>query len=507
MKRTLLLFFAVISLNLSGQEPVFRWVRNIPFSVVNQCIDSDDNIYVAGEYRGSFVFENDSVVSQGESDVIVAKFNNTGALLWYRLFGGDDDDYTIDIKPDHNNDVVLLTLFNHSTVYYGDTFSAPGHGALLTKLTSDGDLLWFKMPGYNDNNCIHVYSAAVDQNNNILIAGNIQNGNGIFPDTIIPANGKIVWFIAKYKPNGTFEWVRTLNDIYLEHCIFDFSNNLLIFGDTSMKFSETYTLVWKKKSSVPWDGKLKVAVDNLNNAYLTSIMGKKYFIGQDTIELSDSGRFLFVKINPAGVPVLSGSAITKDFFMPNAISVFDDKIGITGTFREKVIFDNDSLISMSDILTNSFLVVYDLAGNLQYAKMIGSKKEVGLQLISIGKSMYLSGYAYDTAYFDSIVFIRNHPYSWFLARLQYKFEKPDINPESDNISLYPNPTYGYLTIEYKREYRNVTIDIFSLQGRHVRRYIPENYSTMINIEDLSHGLYFIRLITDEGIFMEKFLKI
>ena len=53
--------FLLSSFDLLGQAPQFKWVKKIPFEIKSQCVDNEDNIYITGDYRGSVIFENDTL--------------------------------------------------------------------------------------------------------------------------------------------------------------------------------------------------------------------------------------------------------------------------------------------------------------------------------------------------------------------------------------------------------------------------------------------------------------
>lgn len=498
MKQSIAIFLILCSFNLLGQPPEFRWVKKLPLGeIISQCIDNDENIYVAGTFVGTLVLDGDTVVSQGGANTILIKFDSAGTLLWHRHFGGPG--MADDIKLDNNNNLILLSWYNYSTVHYGDTFTASGHGAILTKLTSDGDLVWYKAPATNDNGCIHLNSLAVDNNNNILVRGNIQYGSGIFHDTVIPSIGTITGFLAGYNQNGDFQWVWKIHKPYYGLCIFDHANNLLVTKDTVRKYSPDKTLIWEKHSMMDLG---ILAVDLANNFYITNGGLNTWFIGDDTVKLDDSEIFVFIKLSPEGKPLLTKSAIANTSGRIISIGVFEDKIGVTGQFRNMIVFDGDSLEAMAAQRTNAFVVLYDLMGNMLFTKMIGSKSNCNSELISVGKSIYISGNTWDTAHFDHIAF----PGGTFLARLQYQYPKPEETPDKQTFRLYPNPAHDNLTIEYPREFSNVTIDIYDIQGRLAGSFSPEDHTTALYVGGLRQGLYLVRLLSDERVFTKKFVK-
>ncbi|WP_299223836.1 T9SS type A sorting domain-containing protein [uncultured Psychroserpens sp.] len=78
----------------------------------------------------------------------------------------------------------------------------------------------------------------------------------------------------------------------------------------------------------------------------------------------------------------------------------------------------------------------------------------------------------------------------------------EINEQVD-ISIYPNPTDGSINISSSMYLEILSIEIFSLEGKKVKEIKPQN---IINIEDLSNGLYFLKLKTENFILVEKILK-
>ncbi|HNX07975.1 MAG TPA: T9SS type A sorting domain-containing protein, partial [Bacteroidales bacterium] len=505
--------FLISSFNLFGQIPMFKWVKKIPFEIVCQCADNEDNIYIAGNFSDTILFENQLIFANDNvSNVLVAKFDSTGNLLWYRQFGGAEGDWSADIELDHNNDLIITNYFHGSTIYYGDTID-PGmdvHGAIITKLSNNGELIWYKVPGYNDNGCFHVFFSTVDQENNILISGDIQHGNGIFTDTIIPSLGLIPGFAAKYNTHGDFLWVRKFDDLVYQFS-FDFSNNILLFSDSIHKYTAADEHIWTKGTNVDFplsDFWPQMATDSLDNFYLAANIGSTFIAGDDSLVSGGNSRFLYVKCNPSGDPVMGVSIICPYYSVANSIFIKKNRLLIAGTFRDKIFFDSDSLISMAKYRNNIFIAEYDLSGNRKFIKKIDSRYGCSSHLISMSKSIYLSGYSYDSTYFDNILLINgNNSFShgYFLSRLQSEVVHPIIYPET--FEIYPNPTRNSFTVNFNPYYKNVTLTIFDLQGKRIMDKDLSNYSNSINIGFLSKGLYIVKLKTDDDIIFRKIEKL
>ena len=80
---------------------------------------------------------------------------------------------------------------------------------------------------------------------------------------------------------------------------------------------------------------------------------------------------------------------------------------------------------------------------------------------------------------------------------------PDPTPK---FILYPNPTSGHFVIKNENmEFEIVIIHIHDATGRLIRSVLPQYESseskefTLMDISDLSAGVYFLNIVTDKGI--------
>ncbi|MFD0837359.1 ELWxxDGT repeat protein [Mariniflexile aquimaris] len=84
----------------------------------------------------------------------------------------------------------------------------------------------------------------------------------------------------------------------------------------------------------------------------------------------------------------------------------------------------------------------------------------------------------------------------------------DINDNKltkSNLSIYPNPSNGFINIKNES---NITIEkliVYSITGKHIIE--QNNVSNGINIAHLKNGLYFIRIQSSNETFTYKFVKI
>jgi len=71
----------------------------------------------------------------------------------------------------------------------------------------------------------------------------------------------------------------------------------------------------------------------------------------------------------------------------------------------------------------------------------------------------------------------------------------------DHINIYPNPTKGKIMIETENKLKIIKIEIVDLNGRII--YLSKKYNSPINLSKQPKGIYFVKVITEEGVAIEK----
>lgn len=78
----------------------------------------------------------------------------------------------------------------------------------------------------------------------------------------------------------------------------------------------------------------------------------------------------------------------------------------------------------------------------------------------------------------------------------------NISGKLSTIEIYPNPVISELTII--ADSKIIEMKIYNITGQMVKRF--NSNSNKIDVSDLSEGIYFLKMITDEGIISKKFKK-
>jgi uncharacterized delta-60 repeat protein len=234
-----------------------KWQRTLNNPVIDTdqgyavAVDSSNNIYVTG-YTG---------VSGGNVyDVIVAKYDTNGTVLWQKQLAAGTGSYDagtgIAVDPSGN-------------VYISGNTGASNTNMLAVKYNSAGTVLWQRTlsSGTEDIGL----AMAVDSSGNAYLCG--------ASDT----SGSYDFQIAKYDTSGTIQWQRRLfgagssQDI-ARGIATDSSGNVYICGSGNAagtydiyvaKYDTSGTIQWQKRlGSASDDNGTGVAVDSSGNVYI-----------------------------------------------------------------------------------------------------------------------------------------------------------------------------------------------------------------------------------------------
>ena len=197
-------------------SPFYQWVRNAGSTNYDEGFDvardNLDNIIVTGYADSISNFGGMIVPNFGSSDIIVAKYDSAGQIIWARNAGGEFDDRGYSVITDHENNIIVTGYFNESAVF--DTISVLADGiqdAFVAKYDPNGNIQWVQHAGggkyFNSG-----YRVAVDNQDNILVTGQIY-GQVIFAGTSINAGYTDGMFAAKFDKFGNLLWVNSAGSV------------------------------------------------------------------------------------------------------------------------------------------------------------------------------------------------------------------------------------------------------------------------------------------------------
>jgi hypothetical protein len=103
-----------------------------------------------------------------------------------------------------------------------------------------------------------------------------------------------------------------------------------------------------------------------------------------------------------------------------------------------------------------------------------------------------------------IFFDYNFPIETNIARTIFQSLGLNENHWDHSISVYPNPTHDMLQIKSVNEIKS--IDLYDIQGRLLMTRISGLMSETVDLTSKSDGIYLIRIVTEQGIRIEKIVK-
>lgn len=200
----------------------FVWSKKIESSenivVKDMTIDGADNFYCTGTYKANTDFDPDpntvkTLSLSGNTDAFLAKYSNTGALLWARSIHGIniEESETVEIAPDGNiligghflNSIDLDPSNSNNFIT-----SIGQRDAFIANYTPAGGFRWGKSFGGTGNE--YGYSLDTDNQGRIFMTGTFQGTIDINPDPNVAANltssaGSDI-YIVKLDSIGNYLW-------------------------------------------------------------------------------------------------------------------------------------------------------------------------------------------------------------------------------------------------------------------------------------------------------------
>ncbi len=334
-------------------------------------VDNNGDSYITGYFSGTVNFGIATLNSSGDIDMFVAKYNTNGVIQWVKRAGGSGYDFGNDITVDISGNVHLTGSFTGSAGFSGTTLVSAGDTDIfMAKYNSGGTLQWAQRAGGTGND--QGRSIDIDNNGLVYVTGSFSNSVNFSATNLVSA-GNTDGFTAKYNP-GTVSWVwakkagGTSYD-YGRDLILDPSGNVYVLGSFfgSANFDNTITLnaagttsdiflaKYNNNGAIQWvrpvtgtDDKLSgsLAMDTGGNVYVTGgFQGSLTFT--DTNLTSVGSYDIFVaKYSPGGTVIWLQQAGGSDVDIPAGIAV--DNIGnvfVTGEFNGTATFGATTLTS------------------------------------------------------------------------------------------------------------------------------------------------------------------
>jgi len=260
MRISFILILLLKSFMVLAQAPSFEWIKEGKASVSHIAVDSSGYIYLTAMYSGIINIADTTLISTGYPldtipDILVAKYNNLGNIVWIKTIKGNFFDRPKSITIDENNNIYVIGNSISSKLYIAsDTIESSFYSSIfIAKFDKYGNYKWTKIYGSNsiDFSC---NSSCYSNTGFLYLTGSFFHDLIIDNDTLMAVNNGTEIFVIKTDTSGNSIWAITEGgNAYDEgmDIIADVDGNFFVTGYYSTvavtyKFDSNGNKIWSK---------------------------------------------------------------------------------------------------------------------------------------------------------------------------------------------------------------------------------------------------------------------
>ena len=533
------LIFAFLQ-NSFGQIPSWNWARSASGNGYDEAstvtTDISGNVYVSGYFSSDFItigtitLQNDGL---SFNDVFIAKYDPSGNLLWAQRAGSSGNDRGISVTTDKTGDVYLTGYFYSPTITFGP-FTLTNAGVVgdifIVKYDSAGNVLWAKREG---GPALEIpFSIAIDDLNNIIVAGRFSSNSITFGTTTLNQAGSMDVFVVKYDPSGNVLWAKgagggSNDEAYSVST--DASENIYVAGyftqpanfgtvkltsagltDTFLaKYNPTGNILWAKRAGGKSDDRATgVKTDPQGNSYVTGFYtNDSISFGSVLIPNTSFDNSFLAKYDTDGNVLWAKGIGNKS--RASSVTVSNGNVYACGSFKSDTLtYGSSTLINAGD--PDFFILNCNTSGNAKWAakQTSGGKSSEFANSIATDQfgNLFIAGsFKSEPIFFGTSELNSNRGFDLFVAKLgSTPTGIGDLGIASE-FDIYPNPNNGVFTL--KNNFNIKVIEIYDLTGRKIlsRTDLKQGAPEVLNITGSPSGIYFIRIFDGQKNFTKKLI--
>ncbi len=469
-------------------------------------------IVIYGDVAGDPLFNNLTRKGGGLADGFVAKYTNTGKLLWVRLIGGKFVDRVLAGDIDIQGNILIAGTFEDSI--HIDNFNIKSKGRkdiFVAKLNTSGTLLWLKSFGSNIDESPNAIVAT--NGDRFFLSGSFTSSLNLGGKTISSSSIYPSSFIAQFDQSGNTIWCKsaTTNSTNAINTLAKMPEGGIAFAgyfSSRFQFDSISTIaptpdyqimygVLDSMGNAMWLKSGGGAYEDVANAMATDANGNMALCGYtagvavfDSITIGNSGYndafIAFFDKNGKCQWANHGEGLDLDIAYGIAMDNFSH-VYSTGFYENSIAFDGNRIYGQD---RNIFVVSYTKNGAFRWLKNAGnSGTDCGLAITTDNNNdIILTGYYLYKAQFDNILLPLGNAEDIFVAKLaQPTVAVADI--ETIKIDVYPNPTNDLIQIEMDKNI-DFSITITNTLGQEVMK---ETNVSKLHLSHLPNGIYHLRV--------------
>ncbi|MDC8001810.1 T9SS type A sorting domain-containing protein [Aequorivita todarodis] len=500
----LILFYGIATYaqsDIQWQKSIGGSDRDNAFSIQQT---NDGGYIIAGSSKSN---DGDVTNNHGDYDVWIVKLNDIGEIQWEHSYGGSGYDSGRSVKQTSDGGYIILA---DSESNDGDVDGNQGDkDAWIFKLDPNGNIQWQK--SYGGSNTDGASSVQQTADGGFIVAAYAYSIDG----DIIQNLGYCDYWILKLDINGAIQWQKSYGgtDVDIPTSIqqttdggyivggetFSNDGNISGFHGESdywvIKLNSNGDFVWQKTlggSDIEYADKIQQTNEG---GYIVS--GYAFSFDGDISENHGASDYWVVKLNSTGniewQKALGGSS--------NEYNGSIQQTTDTGYIVTSYTYSNDGDVSGNHGNTDAWVVKLDNDGNIQWQKSMGGTDTDGAWTIcqTTDGGFITAGWSNSN---DGDV-TQNHGQSdyWIVKLTNDGLGFADLNTDTSNFNLYPNPTKKSFFIDSRISIEKISI--YNSFGKLVKSYPLQNG---YDISELSAGVYIIYIETNKGTITKKSIK-
>lgn len=486
------------------------------------CKGSGTSFYTSGYFSGTVTMGNSTLVSSGAEDMYIAKHDSSGQVIWARKAGGTNSDMSFSIS--YNNGYAYVTGVFRGTATFGSTvlISSGQADGFLAKYDDNGNLIWAKKAGasssedrtdeitFENGNIMYMCASYVD---GAMYDGMLLTGNGGVDAFILKLD--TAGNLLKYMPIGgtsndyTFDLKLMNGSLYIAG---DFYSNTIDFGlgmtENNQGSYDGFVAKYDTALNVIWghagggsglDDFQKLIVDANGNCYVTGYFTNQATYNGVTINSTVAGKndACIAKYDATGTLKWVKNIGAHDMASGREIKLgeTENEITLYGNFGAQLDNNGQNIVSKGGI--DGFVLKYDSTGNVTSMYTFGGvADETVCEVAKTGNKVWISGGFNGVSLFDTVSLTTTGAYDiglWEFVSPLPTTSLANILADKAGFAMYPNPSRNILLI--KGEETIQSIEIFNLTGEKVYSVQPESKQFSFEHE-LNNGFYFVVLNGD-----------
>ncbi|MFI5219670.1 MAG: T9SS type A sorting domain-containing protein [Bacteroidia bacterium] len=433
-----------------------------------------DGGYILGGYSGSYISGDKTENCIGNWDYWIVKTDSLGNIQWQNTIGGTDDDRLFTIQQTADGGYISGG-YSSSNISGDKTENSMGEDDYwIVKTDSLGQIQWQNTIGGIDVDRLTSLQQTLD--GGYILGG--YSWSSISGDKTENFLGGCDYWIVKTDANGNIQWQNTIggNDWDELYSIQQTSDGGYIFGGDSQSNISNDKTENSNGSADYW----VVKTDMLGNIQWQNTIG------------GNNGDILY-----------SIERTVDDGYILGGYSLSD----ISGDKTE-------NRIGWWDY----WIVKLDVNGNIQWQSTIGGDTTEYLYSIqqTIDGGYMLGGYSQSNISGDKTENCIGQ-YDYWIVKLF-----PDtvtgiiqLQNQTSNIQISPNPSTDYITIQYNvTSAKETTVEVFNIYGQVVKPLTSKGglqntgkQEITIDIKNLPAGIYFVKMKVDGKEEVKKVVKL